>query len=95
MKSDRNNPMFMPYPNMQQGMMGMPNMQQGMMGMPNMNMGDIENRISSLERAVRRIDTRVSRLEGSTGYASDTGQYNTSLPNNYNQNTYPNAMHMM
>ena len=85
MKSDRNNPMFMPYPNMPQGMMGM----------PNMNMGDIENRISSLERAVRRLDTRISRLEGASGYTGESNQYNTSLPNNYNQDMYPNAMHMM
>lgn len=78
---DRNNQMYMPFPN--QGFI--PNMQ--MMPM------DIENRLNSLERMIKRLDTRVSKLEGNTGvYNTD---YNTSLPNTYNQNIYPNAMHMM
>ena len=76
---DRNNNMFMPFPN--QGFM--PNM-----NMPTMPM-ELENRVNSLERMVKRLDARVSKLEG------NTGMYNTSLPDVYNQNIYPNAMHMM
>lgn len=59
---------------------------------PNM-MGNFENRLSNLERMVKRLDTRLSRLEGTTNIYNE---YNTSLPQDvYNQNTYPNAMHMM
>ena len=80
---DRNNNMFMPFPN--QGFM--PNM-----GFPTMPM-ELENKVNSLERMVKRLDARVSKLEGNTGmYNND---YNTSLPDVYNQNIYPNAMHMM
>ena len=80
---DRNNQMFMPFPNQQ----FMPNMM-----VPSTPM-EFENRINSLERMVKRLDARVSKLEGNTGmYNTD---YNTSLPDVYNQNIYPNAMHMM
>lgn len=59
---------------------------------PNMGL-DFENRLSNLERMVKRLDTRVSRLEGTTNIYNE---YNTSLPADvYNQNIYPNAMHMM
>ena len=87
MKSDRNNPMFMPYPNM--------NMPQSNMYpvMPGIN--ELENRMNSLERVVKRLDTRISRLESSNGIYNTESQYNTSIPDGYNQNTYPNAMHIM
>lgn len=80
---DRNNQMFMPFPNQQ-----FPN-QQFFPTMPS----ELENRINSLERMVRRLDARVSKLEGNTGIYNN--EYNTSLPDVYNQNIYPNAMHMM
>lgn len=86
---DRNNQVFMPFPNQYQFPGQFPN-QQFFPTMPS----ELESRINSLERMVRRLDTRVSKLEGSTG--AYTGEYNTSLPDNvYNQNIYPNAMHMM
>lgn len=58
--------------------------------MPN----DIENRLNSLERTVRRLESRVSKLEGNTGMY--TPEYNSSL-DMYNQNQMPNpnTMHMM
>ena len=80
---DRNNNMFMPFPN--KGFM--PNM-----GVPTMPM-ELENRVNSLERMVKRLDARVSILVGNSGMYS--GGYNTSIPDNYTQNIYPNAMHMM
>lgn len=62
---------------------------------PNMNIpfvpNELDNRVSALERSVKRLEQRVSKLEGSTDYSN----YNTSLPDAYNQNIYPNAMHMM
>ena len=73
--------MFMPYPN-QQFFPNIPTM-------PN----ELENRINSLERMVKRLDTRVTKLEGNFGAYNN--EYNTSLPDVYNQNIYPNAMHMM
>jgi len=81
---DRNNQIFMPYPNQQ----FFPNMQ-GIPTMPN----ELENRINSLERMVKRLDSRVSKLEGNMGVYNS--EYNTSLPDVYNQNIYPNSMHMM
>lgn len=78
---DRNNQMFMPFPN-----------QQFFPTMPTMP-SELENRVNSLERMVRRLDARVSKLEGNTGMYNN--EYNTSLPDVYNQNIYPNAMHMM
>lgn len=70
---DRNNQMYMPYDN-------------GFFYpyMPN----DIENRIDSLERMVKRLDSRVTRLENNYNN-------NSNMPDIYNQNIYPNAMHMM
>ena len=85
MKSDRNNPMFMPYPNV--------NMQGMYPIMPGVN--ELENRINSLERIVKRLDTRVSRLESNNGIYNTETSYNTSLPDMYNQNAYPNALQMM
>ena len=76
---DRNNQMFMPYDN--NGFFPY---------MPN----DIESRIDSLERMVKRLEQRVNRLEN-TNTTVYTNEYNTSLPDVYNQNIYPNAMHMM
>jgi len=55
---------------------------------------ELENRIQSLERMVKRLESRISRLEGTTNVYT-TNEYNTSLPDVYNQNIYPNAMHMM
>ncbi len=73
---DVNNQMFMPY-----GNAFYPNM-------PN----ELENRISSLERIVKRLDGRVSKLESMNGvYTNDTA-YNTSIPNMYDGY---NGMHMM
>ena len=54
---------------------------------------DLESRIESLERMVKRLEQRINRLEGNTTIY--TNEYNTSLPDVYNQNIYPNAMHMM
>ena len=77
---DRNNQMYMPYDN-------------GFFYpyMPN----DIENRLDALERMVKRLDTRVSRLENNSMYQNN----NQNMPDVYNQNIYPNAypntMHMM
>jgi len=57
---------------------------------------DFENRFASLERQIRKLDARISRLEGSSGiYSSDPSNYNTSLGDGFNQNMYPNSMHMM
>lgn len=78
---NRNNYMYMPFPNGEYT--------------PNMNIpfvpNELDNRVSALERSVKRLEQRVSKLEGATDYSS----YNTSLPDVYNQNIYPNAMHMM
>ena len=52
MKSNRDNPMLMPYN------MGMPGMYPNM---PNAN--DLEIRLSSIERQLKRLDSRISRLE--------------------------------
>lgn len=60
---------------------------------PYMN-NDLENRVNSLERMVKRLDTRVSKLENSNTNVYGN-EYNTSIPDLYNQNIYPNAMHMM
>ena len=54
---------------------------------------DLENRINSLERMIKRLETRISRLENMNNIYNT--EYNTSIPDNYNQNIYPNAMHMM
>ena len=80
MKDNRNNMFFpgnQPMPGMMPGMvpgMGMPGMGPGMQGFPGgpmmPNMGQMENRIASLERQVRRLDARVSRLE--TPYPTPT-----------------------
>lgn len=71
---------------------------QGFMPFPNQNFFptmpyELESRINSLERMVRRLDARVSKLEGNTSMYNS--EYNTSLPDVYNQNIYPNSMHMM
>lgn len=77
---NRNNYMYMPFPNGEYT--------------PNMNIpfvpNELDNRVSALERSVKKLEQRVSKLEG-TNYPN----YNTSLPDVYNQNIYPNAMHMM
>ena len=77
---DRNNQMYMPYDN-------------GFF-YPYMS-NDIENRLDALERMVKRLDTRVSRLENNSMYQNN----NQNMPDVYNQNIYPNAypntMHMM
>lgn len=78
---DRNNQMFMPCPN-----------QQFFPNMPTMP-GELENRITSLERMLKRLDARVTKLEGNFGAYNN--EYNTSLPDLYNQNPYQNGMHMM
>ena len=78
---DRNNQMFMPFPN-QQFIPNMPFIQ-----------GEMDNKIAALERMVQRLDARVSKLEGNQGLYNN--EYNTSLKDTYNQNIYPNAMHMM
>ena len=50
---------------------------------------DFENRLSDLERIVKKLDTRISRLEGTTNIYNE---YNPNLPSDvYNQNMYPNA----
>lgn len=77
---DRNNQMFMPYGEYYP--------------YPYMN-NDIENRINSLERMVQRLNSRVSKLENSNNTNVYGNEYNTSIPDVYNQNIYPNAMHMM
>ncbi len=84
---DRNNQMIMPFPNQFLNQQ-IPNQQLFPM-MPT----ELENRINSLERMVRRLDARVSKLEGNTGVYNN--EYNTSIPDAYNQNMYPNSMHMM
>ena len=89
MKSNRDNSMFMPYPGMNMNA----NMPQGMYPMMP-RASDIDNRLNSIERQLKRLDTRISRLEGNTGAYSNDSSYNTSLNDNY-QNMYPNAMHMM
>ena len=83
MKSNRDNPMVMPYN------MGMPGMYPNM---PNTN--DLEIRLSSIERQLKRLDSRISRLETNGLYNQDNIGYNTSLNDNYS-NMYPNSMHMM
>ena len=82
---DRNNQMFMPFD--QNGYYPYP-YQYPYMG------NDLMNRIESLERSVKRLENRVSRLENSTTNVYGN-EYNTSIPDVYNQNIYPNAMHMM
>lgn len=76
---DRNNNFFIPYANPMYPMM------------PN----DLENRVNSLERIVKRLESRISLLENNNISYSGEIKYNTSIPENYNQNMYPNAMHMM
>jgi hypothetical protein len=67
MKNDLNNMFF-------QGPQGFPQMGPGMggPGFPGMipNMNQLENRVASLERQVRRLDARVTRLE--TPYPAQT-----------------------
>ena len=76
---DRNNNFFIPYGNPMYPMM------------PN----DLENRVNSLERIVKRLENRISLLENNNISYCGEIKYNTSIPENYNQNMYPNAMHMM
>ncbi len=55
---------------------------------PNMAL-DFDTRLNNLEKMIKRLDTRVSRLESTTNIYND---YNTNLPADiYNQNMYPNA----
>ena len=69
---DRNNQMYMPYPEYY----------------PNMAM-DFENRLNNIEKMIKRLDSRISRLEGTTNVYNE---YNPTLPADvYNQNMYPNA----
>lgn len=77
---DRNNQMFMPYNDMYPYQF------------PYMA-NDLENRVNMLEKTVKRLETRISKLEGTTNIYGN--EYNTSIPDVYNQNIYPNAMHMM
>lgn len=53
---------------------------------PMFNPSDLENRLSSIERQIKRIDARLSRIESTNNY----GAYNTSIGNEYQ-----NSMHMM
>ena len=64
---DVNNQMFMPY-----GNAFYPNM-------PN----ELENRINSLERIVKRLDGRVNKLESMNGVYTNTTPYQASIPNMY------------
>lgn len=73
---DVNNQMFMPY-----GNAFYPNM-------PN----ELENRINSLERIVKRLDGRVNKLESMNGVYANTTPYQASIPNMYDEY---NGMHMM
>ena len=73
---DVNNQMFMPY-----GNAFYPNM-------PN----ELENRINSLERIVKRLDGRVNILESMNGVYTNTTPYQASIPNMYEGY---NGMHMM
>lgn len=73
---DVNNQMFMPY-----GNAFYPNM-------PN----ELENRINSLERIVKRLDGRVSKLESMNGVYTNDTPYQSSIPNMYDGY---NGMHMM
>ena len=73
---DFNNQMFMPY-----GNAFYPNM-------PN----ELENRINSLERIVKRLDGRVNKLESMNGVYTNTTPYQASIPNMYDGY---NGMHMM
>lgn len=96
MKDDRNN-MYFPgqqgVPPMGPGMMpgmGTPGFPGGMM--PNYN--QLENRVSSLERQVRRLDARVNRLE--TPYPAPTptplpypGTTQYQAPETQEQQLYP------
>lgn len=73
---------------------GMPN-NQFIQGYAVATAGDLDRRVETLERQMRRIETRVARLE--SPYVS-TQPYSTSIPNqepgatpNYSTNT----MHMM
>ena len=61
--------------------------------MPGVN--NIDNRLDSIERQLRRMDARISRLEGTNTAFNTDSAYNTSLGDNFNQNMYPNSMHMM
>ena len=76
---DRNNQMYMPYLDNYYPYPYMTN--------------DLENRINALERSIKKLDSRVSKLENTTNVYGN--EYNTSIPDVYNQNIYPNAMHMM
>jgi TolA-binding protein len=40
------------------------------------NMGQIENRLSTMERQIRKLESRISRLE--TPFQGSTGQYPSS-----------------
>ena len=73
---DVNNQMFMPY-----GNAFYPNM-------PN----ELENRINSLERIVKRLDGRVNKLESMNGVYTNTTPYQSSIPNMYDEY---NGMHRM
>lgn len=88
MNQNRNNPMFVPYPglNMNVPQTGMYPITQGV--------NDLENRLNAMERQIRRLDTRISRLEGNQGVYTTDNAYNTSLSDT-NNNMYPNSMHMM
>lgn len=82
---DRNNQMFMPYD--QNAFYPYP------YAYPYMQ-NNLENRVESLERMVKKLENRISKLENSTTNVYGN-EYNTSIPDIYNQNIYPNAMHMM
>lgn len=73
---DTNNQMFMPY---------------GNTFYPNITV-EVENRISSLERIIKRLDARVSKLESINGIYTNDTQYQASIPNMYDGY---NGMHMM
>ena len=76
---DRNNNFFIPYGNPMYPMM------------PN----DLENRVNSLERIVKRLENRISLLENNNISYSGEINYNKSIKKNYNKNMYTNDIHMM
>lgn len=68
----------------------MPNMM-----MPNNFQGfnsDCEMRIDALERQIRRLETRVTKLENPLMSGQN---YNTSINNESPFNNFQNSMHMM
>jgi hypothetical protein len=71
-----NNQMFMPY---------------GNTFYPNMP-GELENRISSLERIVNKLDSRLNKLESINGIYANNTIYQSSIPNTYDNY---NGMHIM